>query len=227
MTDHRKITADLRLERILGLTALAAGAVDIISFARLGGVFASAMTGNLAFLGLYLARFSFLAALGSFLALLGFVGGGVMGTLLGRGRGQYPALRVLLGAETLLLAGAVWLWFATAHAAASDSRDTLILLLSLAMGLQSIIGKRVNLSNIPTVVFTSTLTNMVIALTDMLASGNFKVPKDTRRQSASFLLYFAGALAAGVCVYRDVQVLIFIPLAAAGAAFLVTLRGAQ
>ncbi len=224
MSDQKISAADLRLESILGLTALAAGAVDIISFARLGGVFASAMTGNLAFLGLYLAQFSFLKALGSFIALLGFVGGGVIGTLLGRGRGQYPALRVLLGAETLLLAGAVWLWFATAHDTASNSRDALIMLLSVAMGLQSIIGKRVNLSNIPTVVFTSTLTNIVIALTDMLASGSLKMPKDTKRQSISFLLYFAGALAAGLCVFANLPVLIFIPLLAAGAAFAVTIR---
>ncbi|OYV29669.1 MAG: hypothetical protein B7Z81_07265, partial [Acidocella sp. 20-61-6] len=44
----------IHLEYILGLTAFAAGSVDVISFVKLGGVFASAMTGNLAFLGLYL-----------------------------------------------------------------------------------------------------------------------------------------------------------------------------
>jgi uncharacterized membrane protein YoaK (UPF0700 family) len=39
-----------RIESILLLTAVAAGAVDVISFASLGGVFASAMTGNFALL---------------------------------------------------------------------------------------------------------------------------------------------------------------------------------
>ncbi|MDE8345723.1 MAG: YoaK family protein [Acidocella sp.] len=217
-------TTDHRLERILGLTALAAGAVDIISFARLGGVFASAMTGNLAFMGLYLARFSFIAALASLIALLGFIGGGVAGTLLGRKRAQFTALRLLLGAETCLLAATVWMWFTTAHDHASISRDTLILLLSLAMGVQSIIGKRVNLSNIPTVVFTSTLTNIVIGLTDMLASKRFAVPPDTKRQSVSFLAYFAGALVAGLCVFVNIQAIILIPVLATGAGLLVIIR---
>jgi uncharacterized membrane protein YoaK (UPF0700 family) len=211
------------LENILGLTAFAAGAVDIISFTKLGGVFASAMTGNLAFLALYLARFSFLAALGSFIALLGFVVGGAIGTLLGRGREQHAALRVLLGCETLLLAGAVVLWLAVPHGNGSLNTDALIMLLSVSMGLQSIVGKRVNLSNIPTVVFTSTLTNIVIALTDMLASGIYALPKDTKRQCASFLLYFFGALCAGFAVYFKVPGLIFLPVLAVGAAFLVEL----
>ncbi len=86
------------------------------------------------------------------------------------------------------------------------------------MGLQSIVGKRVNLSNIPTIVFTSTLTNIVIALTDMLASGSFAVPKDTKRQCASFVMYFLGALGAGFAVYFQAGILISLPLLAVGAA---------
>jgi uncharacterized membrane protein YoaK (UPF0700 family) len=207
------------LERILGLTAFAAGTVDIISFAGLGGVFASAMTGNLAFLGLYLARFSLFSALGSAVALVGFVVGGVSGTLLGRGRDQHAALTVLLGCETLLLISAVPIWLSTSHHEVYLSADALILLLSVSMGLQSIVGKRVNLSNISTVVFTSTLTNIVIAITDMLATRNYVLPKDTKRQCVSFLLYFLGALYAGYCVFFKLKVLIFLPVAAVGYAF--------
>ena len=213
----------LSLECILGLTALAAGMVDIISFSRLGGVFASAMTGNLALLALYLARFSFQSALGSFIALLSFVAGGTIGTLLGRGRSQHAALCVLLGCETLLLAGSAVLWLAAPHGSGSLNADALIMLLAASMGLQSIVGKRVNLSNIPTVVFTSTLTNIVIALTDMLVSRTYVLPKDTKRQCASFLLYFFGALCAGFAVYFKVPGMILLPVLAAGAAFVVEL----
>jgi uncharacterized membrane protein YoaK (UPF0700 family) len=201
-------------ERVLGLTAFAAGAVDIISFAKLGGIFCSAMTGNLAFLAFYLARFSFASAIGSAIALLGFVVGGSAGTLISRGRSRDMALVLLLGGEILLLAGAVVLWLPTHHRNGSLSGDGLVALLSLAMGLQSIVGKRINLSSIPTVVFTSTLTNIVIGLTDMMASGSFVVPADTKRQFVSFLLYFSGALAAGFAVYLQWQVLVFIPLVA-------------
>ncbi|MHB8478191.1 MAG: DUF1275 family protein [Steroidobacteraceae bacterium] len=44
------------VEWLLLLTAFAAGTVDIISFATLGGVFASAMTGNFALLAYYVAQ---------------------------------------------------------------------------------------------------------------------------------------------------------------------------
>ena len=58
--------------------------MDVIAFAKLGGILVSAMTGNLAFLGYYLSRFSFDSAIGSAIALVGYVLGGVIGTLLSR-----------------------------------------------------------------------------------------------------------------------------------------------
>ena len=61
------------IEMILLLTAFAAGAVDVISFATLGGVFASAMTGNFALLAYYVAQSDAQSAMGSVVALSGFV----------------------------------------------------------------------------------------------------------------------------------------------------------
>jgi uncharacterized membrane protein YoaK (UPF0700 family) len=222
----KKDAPALSLELILALTAFTAGAVDVIAFAKLGGVLASAMTGNLAFLGYYISRFSFASAIGSAIALLGFVLGSSSGTMLGRGRTQHGALRLLLGVEALLLAGAVALWFSAQHHNGNFSTDAIIVLLSFCMGMQGIIGKRVNLSNIPTVVFTSTLTNIVIALTDMLASGVYTLPKDTKRQCASFMMYFFGALIAGFAVHFQAGILIFLPVLAIGAALVMELRAA-
>jgi uncharacterized membrane protein YoaK (UPF0700 family) len=213
------------LERILGLSALASGAVDIISFAKLGGIFASAMTGNLAFLAFYISQFSVASAIGSGVALVGFIVGGALGTLLARGQDQCHSLRRLLVSETLLLAASAGLWFPTRHDNGSLSCNVIIALLAISMGLQAILGKRINLSNIPTIVFTSTLINIVVALTDMLASGNFTVPPDTKRQCVSFLLYFFGALGAGFAVYDKLEILIFIPFALAAAALFVMLQG--
>ena len=223
---EKKQEPALSLELVLTLTAFASGAVDVIGFSKLGGILASAMTGNLAFLGYYISRFSFASAIGSAIALCGFVLGSSAGTIVARGRTQHAALRLLLGVETLLLAGAVVLWFLTPHPNGSFSAYAIILLLAFCMGMQGIVGKRVNLSNIPTVVFTSTLTNIVIGLTDMLASGVFSVPKDTRRQCASFLMYFLGALGAGFAVYFHAQILIFLPVLAVGAGFVMELTAA-
>jgi len=213
------------LEYVLGLTAFAAGAVDVISFVRLGGIFASAMTGNLAFLGIYLARFSFYSAIGSGIGLVGFIVGCGVGNVLTRGRSRSAALNTLLGIEFLLLLAVVLLWFPVGHRNGSLAADVLISLLAVAMGLQSIVGKKINLSNIPTVVFTSTLTNLVIGLTDALAAERFVLPVDTRRQATSFFLYFFGALIAGILAYLKIPVLVMLP---AGAIFLcLIMKGLQ
>jgi uncharacterized membrane protein YoaK (UPF0700 family) len=207
------------LEYVLILTAFAAGSTDIISFAKLGGIFASAMTGNLALLALYVARGSMFSALGALIALIGFIAGVALGTLLTRDRLNQNAVTILLGAQTLLLIAVVTLWFAGAHRSGRPLADLLTLILANAMGLQGVIGKKINLSSIPTVVFTSTLTNIVISVTDTMARGNFSLGPDTKRQVISLGLYFVGAVAAGLLCFFDFSIVIFLPLAAIVAAF--------
>src|ERR1700692_2435077 len=90
-------------EWMLLLTAFAAGAVDIISFATLGGVFASAMTGNFALLAYYVAQSDSQSAIGSVVALVGFAVGCAVGVLQRRVRAQEQALTLLIGSETGLL----------------------------------------------------------------------------------------------------------------------------
>jgi uncharacterized membrane protein YoaK (UPF0700 family) len=195
-------------EIILILTAFAAGSVDIISFAKLGGIFASAMTGNLALLGLYVARGSIFSAFGALIALIGFIAGVSTGTLLTRDRLNQKAITILLAAQTILL------FAAAIHRNGNLSADLLILILAIAMGLQAVAGKKINLSSIPTIVFTSTLTNIVISVTDLLARGKFSLSSDTKRQMASFCAYFAGAVMAGLLSFFDFSIVIVLPLAA-------------
>lgn len=211
-------------EYVLVLTAFAAGSVDVIGYTKLGGIFASAMTGNVALLGLYIAEHSLYSAIGSFIALMGFVAGGAIGTLLTRETPNSGAIAILLSIETLLLAAAALLWFHATHRNGLLSTDVLILILSIAMGLQSICGKKINLSNIPTVVFTSTLTNIVIAVTDALSRGKTALPEDTKRQLASFFGYFAGAFLAGLLTFFDVKIIIFLPLAITAAALTIVAK---
>ena len=211
-------------EFILILTAFAAGSVDIISFAKLGGIFASAMTGNLALLGLYVARVSIFSALGALIALLGFIAGVSMGTLLTRDRLNEKAITILLAAQTLLLFAAALLWFTVSHRNGRPSADLLILILAIAMGLQAVAGKKINLSSIPTVVFTSTLTNIVISVTDLLARGKFSLPDDTKRQMGSFCAYFAGAVIAGLLSFFNFSIVIGLPLAAVAISLGIHLR---
>jgi len=211
-------------EILLILAAFVAGSVDIISFAGLGGIFASAMTGNLALLGLYVARGSIFSAFGALIALLGFIAGVSTGTLLTRDRLNQKAITILLAAQTILLFAAAILWFTVSHRNGRLSADLLILILAIAMGLQAVTGKKINLSSIPTVVFTSTLTNIVVSLTDLLARGNFSLPKDTKRQMASFWAYFAGAVMAGLLSFFGFSVVIVLPLVAVAISLWLHLR---
>ncbi len=196
------------IEWILILTAFAAGTVDIISFATLGGVFASAMTGNFALLAYYVAQSDSQAAMGSVVALIGFAAGCAVGVLLRRGRAQEQALNLLLAGEVgLLLFFALYaLW--TPHAAHAPSDHLQILLLALAMGLQAVIGQSISLT---TIVFTQTLTKLVGTIADSLANGDVSGLKDVKIQSAVVVSYLFGALLSGALIVRKMEVVVLLP----------------
>lgn len=203
-------------ESILLLTAFAAGTVDIIGFTTLGGVFASAMTGNFALLAYYVAQSRSQAAMGSIVALLGFAAGCAIGVLQRRGRAQQQALtRLLVGESALLLAFAL---YATAlgQVEHGSSNHLQILLLAIAMGLQAVIGQTANLS---TIVFTTTLTKMVSTIADSIASGDTSELKEVRIPSAVVVSYLFGALLAGALVVRKIDAVVFLPFIGVALAF--------
>src|SRR5258705_5887736 len=140
-------------EWMLLLTAFAAGAVDVISFATLGGVFASAMTGNFALLAYYVAQSDAQSAMGSVVALSGFVLGCALGVLQRRSRAQGQALSLLLTTEAgLLLFFALYaMW--TPHVAHAPSDHLQILLLAAAVGVPTLLWPTSSLA--PTLVHTT------------------------------------------------------------------------
>ncbi len=208
------------LEYVLMLMTFAAGSVDVISFVKLGEVFASAMTGNIAFLALHSAAGSIYSAIGSLIALCGFAAGAAAGALLSRDRPARGAIMTLVSSETILLLGAALLWLALPQFRSRLFAYVVILILSLAMGLQSICGKKINLSNIPTVVFTSTLTNIVLGVTESLSSRK-ALAADSKRQLVSFSMYFVGAFCAGLLCLADWSILILLPLIAVASALVI------
>jgi uncharacterized membrane protein YoaK (UPF0700 family) len=196
------------VESILLLTAFAAGAVDVISFATLGGVFASAMTGNFALLAYYVAQGDVQAAMGSVLALLGFVIGCAIAVLQRRRRAPDQALTLLLVSEaTLLLIFAVYaIWSPPAAHGPSDLLQ--ILLLSVAMGLQAVVGQTISLT---TIVFTTTLTKLVATIADSIADGDPTALKDVKIQSSVVVSYLFGALLAGALIIRKAEAVALLP----------------
>jgi len=189
----------IRTAWILFATAFAAGAVDIIGFAKLGGVFASAMTGNFALLAYHVARGNTLSAIGSVIALLGFIAGCLIGFRLRRGRSRRTTISLLLGVETALL-----LLFAFVPAVRLQ-----IAILAIAMGLQAVVGQITSLS---TIVFTTTLTRLIGGITDAIATRDSTGIRDIREQMTLIASYLLGALLAGVLCVHEVSAVVFLPL---------------
>jgi uncharacterized membrane protein YoaK (UPF0700 family) len=205
------------VEKILLLTAFAAGTVDVISFATLGGVFASAMTGNFALLAYYVSQSDSTSAMGSVVALMGFVLGCALGVLQRRGRPQDQALGLLITTEaSLLLFFALYaIW--TPHAN-GPSDHLQILLLAVAMGVQAVVGQTISLT---TIVFTTTLTKLVGTIADSLANGDSLGLKDLKIQSAVVVAYLFGALLAGAFIVRKADSVAILPFLGVGLALVV------
>ena len=203
---------------MLLLTAFAAGTVDIISFATLGGVFASAMTGNFALLAYYVAHGDARSAMGSVVALVGFATGCALGVLLRRGRPRDQSLDLLLAGEAALLLSfalyAIW----APHAAHALSDHLQILLLAVAMGLQAVIGQTISLT---TIVFTTTLTKLVGTIADSIANGDVSGLKDVKIQGAVVVSYLFGALLSGALIVRKIDEVVLLPFLALALAFAV------
>jgi uncharacterized membrane protein YoaK (UPF0700 family) len=206
-------TGITRIEWILFSTAFAAGAVDIIGFADLGGVFASAMTGNFALLAYHIAQGNSRSAVGSVIALIGFVSGCVIGFTLQRGRSARSTINLLLGTEAvLLLAFACYsLWGMQMSPALISVTRLQIVVLAIAMGLQAVVGQMISVS---TIVFTTTLTRLVGGITGSIITRNTADLRDVRIQVALVASYLLGALLAGVLAVHKATGVVFLPPAA-------------
>jgi uncharacterized membrane protein YoaK (UPF0700 family) len=206
---------------VLVLTAFAAGLVDVLSFAKLGGVFTSAMTGNLALLGFYASTGAVRSAIKSTIALAGFIVGCAIGTIQGRRQTNRSAARRILALETLIIAACAIGSAQLSLSARADLLQVEILLLAFAMGLQSIVGARLGQTN---VVFTMTLVKIVSAL---IGSARAESTAGERlRDAAIVIAYLAGALIAGLAIATHFAPALFVPVVAIGIAFLIA-RGVE
>lgn len=159
------------------LLACVAGAVDAISYMRLGHIFTANMTGNTVLLGLALGQAESRALLRSSMALVGFIGGASLGTWV-TSRGDdggiwAPAVIVTLALEGVLLLVLGVVWHATSDLDGNQATiAALIMLSALAMGLQSAVGRRLNIPGIATTYITGTL----VSLSAGLITGRHSTP---------------------------------------------------
>jgi uncharacterized membrane protein YoaK (UPF0700 family) len=199
------------LPPLLVAMTVVTGLVDSFSYLLLGHVFVANMTGNVVFLGFAVAGAQGFSIAASLVALasfgLGSVFGGRIAAQFDHHRGRHVA--VATAAQSVLLAVSMILAVVGTHPFASGVRYTLIVALSLAMGVQNASVRRLAVPDLTTTVLTLTLTG--IAADSALGGG--KGSKSGRRL-ISVAAMFLGALVGAVLVlHANVALPLIIALA--------------
>lgn len=177
----------------LMLMSFGSGYMDILSYRFLGEVFPSAMTGNVALMGLSLGQGDVssaarnVSAFGSFFCGL-LIGGALLRGTPGRGR-----FLVTLALQATLLLGFALAWDRHGDA---GWRYGLIAMAALGMGLQSAVAHRIGVTGVSTTYFTGTMASIafgLVAPATTIATGPHRVAWPV----LAFLSYLSGAMLGG------------------------------
>lgn len=174
---------------------LTTGAVDAVSFLRLGKVFSSVITGNMALLGVAVGSGNAALAVSGGVALAGYAAGVIAGALIAgvpaAGQPIWPGrATAALMAETVVLALFSAGWVAAGGHPSGVPQNTLLLFAAVAMGMQSTAVRR--LGPLSTTYLTSTLTGVVMALALR------QRPGEGRRSLGILAAFLAGAVIGAV-----------------------------
>jgi uncharacterized membrane protein YoaK (UPF0700 family) len=179
--------------------AVATGAMDAIGFLGLGGVFASVMTGNMVLFGLGAGNRTGGLALRAGLAIVGYIVGVAGGSRLGRRIGESAAVwpgrvTVVLFVELSVLVGFAIGWELAGASPAGASQGLLIVIASLAMGMQSAGIRELGVQGLSTTYLTGTLT---VVVSDLAGR---RRPVGAGRDFGILLALVLGAATTGVVV---------------------------
>ena len=206
------------------LLTFSSGAVDVISFTRLGNVFSSVMTGNIVLFGLSLAQRSVSLAVHTAVAFVGYIAGVAVGARVAwfhakgependAGSGWPPHVTVVLYIELVLLAGFAAAWELAGGRPAGPGQLAMLAVAASAMGLQSSTVQHMGIAEVSTTYLTGTLTGLVGAI----ARPGRKSRAGLRRPGV-LLGLVAGAVLAGLLVATVPDVVPALPLAAIASA---------
>jgi uncharacterized membrane protein YoaK (UPF0700 family) len=197
------------LPPLLVAMTVVTGLVDSFSYLVLGHVFVANMTGNVVFLGFAVAGAHGFSIPASLVALVSFgvgsVAGGRIVAVYGHHRGRHLAMS--MAAESLFVAGAVALALWSSNSPQHAIRYALIVVLSVATGVQNASIRKLAVPDLTTTVLTMTVTG--IGADSILGGG--KGSKSGRRLVAVAAM-FVGALIGALLVLHT---RIVVPLAIA------------
>jgi uncharacterized membrane protein YoaK (UPF0700 family) len=189
------------LTAIAVLLTIGTAATDVVSFTRLGSVFASVMTSNIVFLGLAAAQKSATLATHAAVSFAGYViGVAAVSRLVRAGRGgaaiEKPWSRRIaaaLVAETGVFVIFTIGWEVTGTKPAGGAQLFLLAIATIAMGMQSAVVVAMGISGVSTTYMTGTLTTLIEAI----ASPDPRKGADARR-AIVLLALVAGAGLSGL-----------------------------
>jgi uncharacterized membrane protein YoaK (UPF0700 family) len=152
--------------RLLVVLAAAAGCVDVMALSRLGGPFASVITGNLIQLGRAFATSNWHLAASTSTSIASYALGVAIGTVMLRGSLPGWRLRtcVVASVELLLLVGVLVGWLVTSGFPSTSQAIVLLALAAVAMGLQSAATLSTGVPEASTTYMTGTFTSFMRAV---------------------------------------------------------------
>lgn len=207
---------------LLAATAVT-GVVDAVSFLGLGHVFTANMTGNVVFLGFALAGASGLSIPHSFLSLLAFGSGAVIGGRIATRAGSNSMrwiTRAFFWEAIFLLAALLASLGLTNPSKNHDLQVQMVIIFSaIAMGLRNAVVRKLAIPDLTTTVLTLTITG--IAADSSFAGGDN--PRWQRR-FAAVLAMLGGAAAGAFLMQRSIALPLGLCVAATGSCAVVSSR---
>ncbi|MCM3226928.1 YoaK family protein [Terribacillus saccharophilus] len=175
---------------IILLLCAVSGVIDVLGYIGLSHVFTANMTGNIVLLGIGIGDARQVVLSNAALALVGFVIGIIATVFIQRKSGTSRS--ILTWEFILILLSAIIILLIPVGGVISS---IILLILSIAMGMQTIAGRNLKIAGLSSTVLTSTLAAFVEGLMGAMQKNAQELSLDTYLRGGAILLYLLGAAA--------------------------------
>jgi uncharacterized membrane protein YoaK (UPF0700 family) len=186
------------------------GALDAVGYLGLDRVFTGNMTGNVVILGMGIAAEEGLPVAGPLIALIGYVVGAAIvgGVIRGRVRAWTPVVTATICVNAVILAAVATVLLLVPVPGQSLGGVAAAATIALVMGAQASIARFLAVTDMTTVVVTSTITSYASETLFMGGLAWF-----THRRLWAVVAIFAGALAGGLMMKLHISVPVYVAAA--------------
>ncbi|WP_434751450.1 YoaK family protein [Paenibacillus amylolyticus] len=203
------------------LLCMSAGMVDVIGYLGLGHVLTANMTGNIVLLGIAIARAQEFVVLRALIALIGFIAGNALAAhMIGQIKtksGWSPRVTAVFTVESILLL----LFALLMNSPISESLSyLLIVLLAVAMGMQTTAARRIGIAGISTTVLTNNLAAVIedaVSILHRLKHANIRslvksLSSDAYLRAGAVVIYLSGVILAALLFHHVPLVAVWVPV---------------